>query len=129
MKPPPTLHAKSAWPYVTRSSGSGSRLIIPLSCVGALLILLVLAVQAPFNATSSTETITIKAAGCTTPQTSFILGDEVCAEITGAPLPVNGFRQRRLQWLAPDGSVARVTDVTTDPQTDSYTVPTEGVFS
>lgn len=72
------------------------------------------------------ETINTFASNCTTPKTVFLLGDTVCAQATGAPPPFLGLRQRRFQWVAPDGTVVKQTDITTDPQNDSYTIPTVG---
>lgn len=66
-------------------------------------------------------------AGCTNPDV-FCLGETVTAVVTNAPLR-EGFRERRILWGAPDGSVPQVVDVTTDPQTDSYLLPTDGIFA
>lgn len=80
---------------------------------------------------ATTESIDTSAANCTSPQPndSWNLGGTVCATASGTAQPANGFRQRRFQWVAPDGSVAQQTDVTADPQNDTYTVPTSGAFS
>jgi uncharacterized repeat protein (TIGR01451 family) len=66
------------------------------------------------------------ASDCAQSRDSFILGDTVCAVATGYPLPMSGFRQRRIQWLAPDGLIARQTDLVTDPQSDQFTIPASG---
>jgi uncharacterized repeat protein (TIGR01451 family) len=95
----------------------------------ALVFLMGLTVLAPFAAAPNAETIATFADDCSTPQAAFILGDTVCAVSTGSPLPVNGFRQRRFRWVAPDGSVVRLTDITTDPQNDSFTVPSTGALA
>src|SRR6185436_4869044 len=60
------------------------------------------------------------ASDCTTPKTGFVLGETVCARISGEPLgpPV----QRRFTWVNSAGLVASSTDVTTDPQTNSFTL-------
>jgi len=62
------------------------------------------------------------AADCTTPKTSFSLGEGVCVKVVGEPLgsanPV-----RHLNWVARSGLVVHSTDITTDPQTDSFTLP------
>lgn len=78
------------------------------------------------SVSATTESISTSAADCTNPQpnNSWNLGGTICATATGAPQPANSFRQRRFQWVAPNGSVAQQADVTTDPQNDTYTVPT-----
>jgi len=60
------------------------------------------------------------ASDCTTPKTGFVLGETVCARISGEPLgpPV----QRRFTWVNSAGLVASSTDVTTDPRTNSFTL-------
>ncbi|MBV9210488.1 MAG: HYR domain-containing protein, partial [Acidobacteria bacterium] len=75
------------------------------------------------------ETIDTFAANCATPKNTFVLGNTVCAQAVGAPAPFLGVKQRRFQWVAPDGSVARLSDITTDPANDSYTIPTTGAFA
>ncbi|HEY0544736.1 MAG TPA: immunoglobulin-like domain-containing protein [Pyrinomonadaceae bacterium] len=77
----------------------------------------------------SVETIDTFASDCATPKNSFFLGNTVCAQATGAPPPFLGVKQRRFQWIAPDGTVARLADITLDPQNDSYTIPTTGPFA
>lgn len=73
-----------------------------------------------------TETVETLATDCTTAKSTYVLGDTVCAQVNGAPLPFLGFRQRRFQWVDPSGSVVQQTDITTDPQDDTFTVPTTG---
>jgi len=63
-----------------------------------------------------------------TPKTLFNLGENVWAIQTGAPI-IPGFRQRRFQWVAPDGTVAQQADVTMEGQPDLYTIPTTGPFA
>ncbi|HEY5838356.1 MAG TPA: HYR domain-containing protein [Pyrinomonadaceae bacterium] len=58
------------------------------------------------------------AADCTTPKSTFTLGDVVCAKVSGA----DEFN-RRFGWVDPSGITRAFTDITTDPQTDSYTLP------
>lgn len=98
----------------------------PLIAFASLVILFALATQ-PLNAISSAEAVNTFASDCKTPSNSFFLGDTVCAVATGYPLPVSGFRQRRIQWLAPDGFIARQVDLTTDPQSDLFTIPASGI--
>ena len=56
---------------------------------------------------------------CVTPKSSFALGDTVCAKLVGTP-PVRS----RLAILNTAGFTTASTDVTTDPQTLSFTLPT-----
>ena len=58
------------------------------------------------------------ASNCTTPQTTFTLGDVVCAKVSGA----DQFN-RRLAWVDPAGITRTFTAITTNPQTDSFTLP------
>ncbi len=55
-------------------------------------------------------------ATCTTPKTSFVLGDTVCARAYG----LSGFR---FAWIDPAGFIRRRTDITTSPQDDTFGVP------
>jgi uncharacterized repeat protein (TIGR01451 family) len=75
------------------------------------------------------ETVATFEANCTTPEDIYILGETVCAVSTNSPAPFNGFRQRRFQWVAPSGVVVKQTDITTNPQNDTYTIPTSGPFA
>jgi uncharacterized repeat protein (TIGR01451 family) len=61
----------------------------------------------------------------TTPRTSFNLGETVWAVESGARLG-SGYRQRRFQWVAPDGTVARQSEIQTRGQLDSYAIPATG---
>jgi hypothetical protein len=68
------------------------------------------------------ETIQTFAADCTTPQTSFNLGDTVCAKVVGAPLGTFTVA-RRFQWSNTEPLVVRQNDITSDTQTDVFTLP------
>ena len=57
------------------------------------------------------------AADCMTPKTSFVLGETVCARATG----LVGFR---IAWQDAAGYTEDTTDITTDPQTDTFQLPT-----
>jgi len=59
------------------------------------------------------------AADCTTPKTTFTLGDVVCAKVSGADPAFN----RRIAWVDPAGLTRTFTSITSDPQTDSFTLP------
>ena len=58
--------------------------------------------------------------GCTTPQTTFTLGDTVCAKVSGSDPAFN----RRIGWVDPVGITRTFTAIITDPQSDSFTLPT-----
>ena len=76
---------------------------------------------------TGSETIETFAADCSTPKTVFNVGETVCAVENGAPLPFFGFRQRRIQWVAPSG-VVQQDDVVSDPQTSSRAVSAVGTW-
>ncbi len=59
------------------------------------------------------------AADCTTPKTTFTLGDTVCAKVTGS----NPLFNRRLGWVDPAGLTRTFTSIIADPQTDAFTLP------
>src|SRR5437773_4235316 len=74
------------------------------------------------------ETVTTFESTCTTPKTVFQLGDTVCAKVEN--VAVGDLSQIWLQWVAPDGTVAFGSSVTTvvtaDGQTFTQTLPTTG---
>jgi uncharacterized repeat protein (TIGR01451 family) len=72
------------------------------------------------------ETVETFESDCTTTENVYILGETICAVATNAPAPFLGVKQRRFQWISPNGQVVRHTDITTSPQSDSFTVPTTG---
>jgi uncharacterized repeat protein (TIGR01451 family) len=71
----------------------------------------------PFFTTELVETF---GGDCTTPKTDFDLGDTICAKISGAPL-----NSRYLAIVNPGGYIVSRVVVTSDPQTLSYTIPTD----
>lgn len=98
------------------------RFVIALICFASLAALI------PFRSALSPEVISTFAPDCSTPKTMFNLGDTVCATATGSLLgpPV----QRRFEWVAPNGFIFQLgPDITSDPQTDSITLPTSGSFA
>jgi hypothetical protein len=105
-----SLKAQVAGKALSQTSGS--------SIGSALAIKSLLMAPAAF-----TETVDTFAANCTTPQTSFNLGDTVCAKVTGAPVGAS-FVQRRFQWANTEPLVTRQDDISTDPQTSQFTLPT-----
>jgi hypothetical protein len=62
------------------------------------------------------DPIATYSADCTTPKTTFVLGDTVCAKATG----LIGYR---FAWVDSAGYIRQRTDITTDPQTDTFTLP------
>jgi HYR domain-containing protein/uncharacterized protein DUF11 len=56
------------------------------------------------------------AADCITPKTTFVLGETVCAKATG----LVGYR---FAWVDSAGFIRQRTAITTDPQTDTFTLP------
>ena len=80
----------------------------------------------PFMLQAGPETVTIYEGTCTTPATSFTLGDTVCAKLTNAPTGSRATQVlRRLALVGPDGFIRAKVDV---PGTDSsdevtFTIP------
>ncbi len=76
------------------------------------------------------ETIATYAADCTTPKSSFVVGETVCAKTDGVDLNFPGGRW--VHWLDDSLNIAHggsgVTDITTNPQTFSYTVTSVGTW-
>src|SRR2546427_2438807 len=71
-----------------------------------------------FTPQSSVPSITTFGAGCVTPQSDFLLGEIVCAHVTGGTaLP------RRLTFVDPSGFIRQVTNITSDPQNISFQIP------
>jgi uncharacterized repeat protein (TIGR01451 family) len=69
------------------------------------------------QATSPSIT-TFEGTDCTPAQSDFTLGQTVCARVTGGTaLP------RRLQFVDPTGYIRQTTNITTDPQDITFTIP------
>ncbi|MFN0112897.1 MAG: immunoglobulin-like domain-containing protein [Blastocatellia bacterium] len=73
----------------------------------------------------STESITFfSSATLETPKTVFTPGEKVWALSSLSPLSYGaGSTQRRIQWVAPDGSIKQQRDITTNSPSDSYQIP------
>lgn len=69
------------------------------------------------------EPIETFAADCTTPQTDFVLGDTVCAKVNG--VPINADFPNKISWVDPVGFIEQRTNITTDPQSDSFNLPAD----
>lgn len=65
--------------------------------------------------------ITTYASNCTTPKSTFAVGETVCVKV--ADVIVSPSFPRRLTWAAPDSTVVNATEITSDPQTDSFLLP------
>jgi uncharacterized repeat protein (TIGR01451 family) len=83
----------------------------PLSHIGGL----------SFMPMAADETIEVFAADCTTPKSSFELGEVVCVKVTSAP--VSSTVLRRFSWSTHARSTVRTTDIVTSTQTDTFTLP------
>src|SRR5437762_6887611 len=64
------------------------------------------------------------AADCTTPKTAFVLGDTVCAKISGGPSLA--FYPRRVSWVDNFNFIHQIVNITTEPQTDTFVLPSAG---
>lgn len=68
---------------------------------------------------AQSETVqTFASSDCTTPKSEWDLGQTVCAVVVGAPT------EQRIVWIAPDGSVAKVSASFIGSGSDSYTLLT-----
>jgi uncharacterized repeat protein (TIGR01451 family) len=76
-------------------------------------------IPATFTVTAQTEAIATYAGDCTTPKTTFNLGDVVCARAVGFDPSFN----RRFAWQDPAGFVRDYTPIVSNPQTDAFTLP------
>lgn len=73
----------------------------------------------PVFTVSSGVGLATYAADCSTPKTTFALGDTVCAKVSGSDPSFN----RRFGWVDPSGITRTFTAITADPQSDSITLP------
>ncbi|HEY0377380.1 MAG TPA: hypothetical protein VGC87_10535 [Pyrinomonadaceae bacterium] len=112
-----------------------SRRLLSLTVVGLLLVAapasLVLSAPPPAQplapAEDGEEYIKTYAGDCATFQLFYAPGDHVCAE-AGSFFSLN-LRPRRFQWVAPDGQVVDLKDISADPQFDVITIPDSGPFA
>ncbi len=73
--------------------------------------------QSPQVNAPSEEIVIFSAADCSTPKTSWNLGEAVCAMVTGAS------EDQRIAWMAPDGTIAQVSGYLSGTARDSYQLP------
>src|SRR6185436_3796749 len=93
----------------------------PIARAAAVCLAVTAGLSAWAPSASAQETVSTFAADCVTPRTSFTLGEEVCARITGAPLA--NAAPRRFNWVNPGSFVLATADVTANPQTNRFTLP------
>jgi len=74
----------------------------------------------PLFTVSSSPGISTFTPDCLTPKTSFVLGNIVCATAAGTG---GAAARRRVIWIGPGGNVRQVDDITTDPQSFSFSIP------
>lgn len=72
------------------------------------------------------ETIATYASDCTTPKTDFAVGETVCLQISG--ITVSPFFPRRLLLGNANSTIIHSTDVTSDPQTSSFTLDATSII-
>ena len=107
--------------------GSLRRLRLPFAAAGVIVAVFVVTLLNPSNngfpgggrVGAFSENIgTFAASDCSTAKTEWNLGDTICAVATGASVG------RRIAWIAPDGTIARVGPDFTGTGNDSYTLAT-----
>lgn len=101
----------------TRSAHGRSATIISVIRVSFFVVL-----AAVMGAPRAFSGIGIFAADCTTPKTTFNLGETVCSKADD----VMGFR---LAWVDPSGFIVGKTEITTNPQLETFTLPSTGQSS
>ncbi len=72
-----------------------------------------------FTVNTTGPALSTYASNCTTPKTTFVLNETVCAKVSGVDPAFN----RRFSWIDPADNVRQRTQVTTDPQTDTFMLP------
>jgi uncharacterized repeat protein (TIGR01451 family) len=77
----------------------------------------------PLFTVSSGAAISTYASDCLTPRTTFTLGETLCAKVSGVDPAFN----RRFAWVDPANNIRSTTSISTDPQTDTFLLPTEEI--
>jgi hypothetical protein len=111
------------------------RRLLSATVVGLLLVAapasLVLSAPPPARplapAEDGEEYIKTYAGDCATFKIFYAPGDHVCAE-AGSFFSLS-IRPRRFQWVAPDGQVVDLKDISSDPQFDVIAIPDSGPFA
>jgi hypothetical protein len=85
-----------------------------------------LALSAPAGEEGA-EYIKVYSDDCATTKIFYAPGDKVCVE-AGNFVPLD-IRPRRFQWVAPDGRVVELKDISSDPQFDIVELPETGEFA
>src|SRR5438067_1608298 len=76
------------------------------------------------QAPPSPDTVETFDVDCTTPKTAFLMGETVCAKVSGGP-PLSLY-PRKVAWVDNFNNIQQKADITTDPQTDLFTLPVAG---
>ena len=77
----------------------------------------------PIFTVNTGPAISTYASNCTTPQTTFTLGDTVCAKVSGVDPAFN----RRFAWIDPANNIRTTTAITMNPQTDIFFLPADEI--
>lgn len=107
------MHSGSTIDPVSGNIPGIASIVFASSSAGPLAALVV---QAP-----ATESVATFADGCVTLDSDFNLGDTVCARVTGAA------GRRTLAWVNPFGLIVRNVPITSDPQNDTFILPSAAV--
>lgn len=75
-----------------------------------------------FTVTGPPPIATYDGATCMTPKSVFGLNEVVCVKVNG--VPVNTTFPNKIAWVDPVGFIEQRTDLTMDPQMDSFQLPT-----
>jgi uncharacterized repeat protein (TIGR01451 family) len=67
------------------------------------------------------------ASDCTTPQDSFSVGNTVCVKVNG--VTISPSFPRRLTWAVPDSTIVKSTEISSDPQTDTFVLTATSVVN
>jgi uncharacterized repeat protein (TIGR01451 family) len=131
------VHIPSSFKRSNQSSTKDSKSNIPVSRrlfgfrglsagIGLSVMLVAVALSASLltrggSVRASSEGIgTFQSDDCTTPKNTWTLGQQACAVVTGTIV------ERRITWIAPDGSIAQVSPSFTGTGSDKYTIATTG---
>jgi uncharacterized repeat protein (TIGR01451 family) len=76
----------------------------------------------PLPPQAATPAIATFASDCTTPKSSWNLGETVCVQVSGIPLSA-AFTLRRIELVSPSGFVIDSADITSSSQSFNFTLP------